>query len=105
MALGMSVGMSVGGGMLLWSVARARGRAAVAGLVRAGAAAVAGGVLGYLAGAGAVALLGPSGVWANAGAAVLGAVVALVAGGAVVALVDRADAEAVTRLVRRGGNG
>ncbi|TYB70409.1 virulence factor MviN [Nonomuraea sp. PA05] len=105
MALGMSVGMSVGGGLLLRSVVRARGAAAVAGLVRAGAAAVGGGVLGYLAGAGVVALLGVSGVWANVGAAVLGAVVALVVGGAVVALVDRADAEAVTGLLRRGGNG
>ncbi|WP_344475721.1 murein biosynthesis integral membrane protein MurJ [Nonomuraea monospora] len=105
MALGMSVGMSVGGGLLLRSVVRARGAAAVAGLVRAGAAAVAGGVLGYLAGAGAVALLGVSGVWANVGAAVLGAVVALVVGGGVVALVDRGDAEAVTGSLRRGGNG
>nr|WP_206067149.1 lipid II flippase MurJ [Nonomuraea sp. FMUSA5-5] len=103
MALGMSVGMSVGGGMLLWSVARARGRAAVAGLVKAGGAAVGGGGLGFVAGAGAVAMLDVSGVWGNVGAAVLGAVVALLVGGAVVVLVDRGDAEVVTGLLRRGG--
>ncbi|UBU09796.1 murein biosynthesis integral membrane protein MurJ [Nonomuraea gerenzanensis] len=106
MALGMSVGMSVGGGLLLRSVVAARGRAAVAGLLRAGAAAVGGGLLGYLAGAGVVALLGVSGVWANVGAAVLGAVVALVVGGAVVALADRPDTDALTGLLRRrGGDG
>ncbi|WP_043628216.1 murein biosynthesis integral membrane protein MurJ [Nonomuraea candida] len=105
MALGMSAGMSVGGAMLLGSVARARGSGAVAGLARATGAAAAGGVLGYLAGAGVVALLGVSGVWANVGAAVLAAVVALAVGAAVVALTDRADAAAVAGLLRRGGTG
>ncbi|MGP4101609.1 murein biosynthesis integral membrane protein MurJ [Nonomuraea sp. KM90] len=105
MALGMSVGMSVGGAVLLGSVVRARGSAAVAGLLRASGAAVAGGVLGYLAGAGVVRWLGAGGIWPNAGAAVLAAVVALVVGAAVVAVVDRADAGAVAGLLRRGGSG
>ncbi|MFC5834928.1 murein biosynthesis integral membrane protein MurJ [Nonomuraea insulae] len=103
MALGMSVGMSVGGAMLLGSVVRARGSLAVAGLGRAGGAAVAGGVLGYLAGAGVVGWLGVSDIWPNVGAAVLAAVVALAVGGGVVALVDREDAGAVAGLLRRGG--
>ncbi|PZG07564.1 murein biosynthesis integral membrane protein MurJ, partial [Nonomuraea aridisoli] len=84
MALGMSVGMSVGGALLLGSVLRARGRAAVAGLPRAVGASAAGGLLGFLAGAGVVALLGPSGLWPSAGATVLAAVVALGVGAAVV---------------------
>ncbi|MET7335465.1 lipid II flippase MurJ [Nonomuraea sp. NPDC005650] len=105
LALGMSVGMSVGGALLLGSVVRARGSAAVAGLARAVAAAAAGGFLGYLAGAGTVELVGASGIWPNVWATVLAAVVALVVGAVVVALVDRADADAVAGLLRRGGSG
>ena len=104
MALGMSVGMSVGGAVLLGSVVRARGSAAVAGLLRASGAAVAGGGLGYLAGAGVVRWLGAGGIWPNVGAAALAAVVALAVGAVVVAVVDRADAGAVAGLLRRGGS-
>lgn len=103
MALGMSVGMTVGGGLLLAYVVRARGSDAVAGLLRASAAAVAGGVLGYVAGAGVVAWLGASGILPNVGAAVLAAVVAVAVGAAVVAVVDRADAGVVAGLLKRGG--
>ncbi|MFC4010253.1 murein biosynthesis integral membrane protein MurJ [Nonomuraea purpurea] len=103
MALGMSVGMSVGGALLLGSVVRVRGRAAAAGLLRATGAAVTGGLLGYLAGAGVVGWLGASGMWANLGAAVLAALVALVVGAAALAVVDRDDAGAVAGLLRRGG--
>ncbi|MEV0234892.1 lipid II flippase MurJ [Nonomuraea sp. NPDC050786] len=103
MALGMSVGMSVGGALLLGSVVRARGSGAMAGLPRAAGAALGGGLLGYLAGAGVVELLGASGIWPNVWAAVLAAVVALVVGAAVVAVVDKADAATVAGLVRRGG--
>ncbi|MET8869981.1 lipid II flippase MurJ [Nonomuraea sp. NPDC004580] len=105
MALGMSIGMSVGGGWLLVSVVRTRGGAAAAGLPRALGAAVAGGGAGFLAGAGVVGLLGAVSLWANVGAAVLGAVVALAVGVAVVALVDRPDAASVAGLLRRGGAG
>ncbi|NUP02241.1 MAG: virulence factor MviN [Nonomuraea sp.] len=105
MALGMSVGMTVGGALLLASVVRARGTGAVAGLPRASAAAVAGGVLGYLAGAGVVAWLGATGIWPNVGAVVLAAIVAVAVGAAVVAAVDRPDAGVVAGLLKRGGGG
>ncbi|MFG6202228.1 murein biosynthesis integral membrane protein MurJ [Nonomuraea sp. JJY05] len=105
LALGMSVGMSVGGALLLGSVVRARGSAAVAGLPRAAAAAAGGGLLGYLAAAGVVGLIGASGIWPNVWATILAAVVALVVGAVVVALVDRADTDAVAGLLRRGGPG
>ncbi|WP_245765514.1 murein biosynthesis integral membrane protein MurJ [Nonomuraea jiangxiensis] len=105
LALGTSVGMSVGGGMLLASVVRARGSGAVAGLLRAVGAAAGGGVLGYLAGAGVVGWLGFTGIWPNVVATVVAAVVALVVGAVVVALVDREDAGAVAGLLRRGGPG
>ncbi|MFI7636223.1 murein biosynthesis integral membrane protein MurJ [Nonomuraea sp. NPDC049400] len=103
MALGMSVGMSVGGALLLGSVIRARGSGAVAGLPRAAGAALGGGLLGYLAGAGVVGLIGAGGIWPNAWAAVLAALVALVVGAAVMAVVDRADAATVAALLRRSG--
>nr|WP_308126889.1 lipid II flippase MurJ [Nonomuraea guangzhouensis] len=102
MALGMTVGMTAGGALLLASVVLARGRAAVAGLGRAALASVAGGGAGYLAGAAVVGVLGARGIWPNAGAAVLAALVAFVAGGVVVALVDRPTARAVAGSFRRG---
>ncbi|WP_328808552.1 murein biosynthesis integral membrane protein MurJ [Nonomuraea montanisoli] len=105
MALGMSVGMTAGGVLLLASVVRVRGRGAAAGLARAGAAAVAGGLAGYLAGAGVVAALGPESFWGQIGAVLAGAVAALAAGGLVVALVDRADATAVAGTLVRGRRG
>ncbi|MER6582894.1 lipid II flippase MurJ [Nonomuraea sp. NPDC001023] len=103
MALGMSVGMTAGGVVLLGAVVRSRGSGAAAGLPRAAGAAVAGGVLGYLAGAGVVRWLGVSGIWPNVGAVVLAAVVAVAVGAAVVAVVDRPDARVVAGLLRRGG--
>ncbi|GAA2269748.1 lipid II flippase MurJ [Nonomuraea roseoviolacea subsp. roseoviolacea] len=105
MALGMSVGMTAGGVLLLVSVVRVRGRGAAAGLGRAGAAAVAGGLAGYLAGAGVVAVLGAESFWGQIGAVLAGAVAALAAGGLVVALVDRADATAVAGTLVRARRG
>ncbi|MET7463948.1 lipid II flippase MurJ [Nonomuraea sp. NPDC005501] len=102
MALGMSVGMTVGGALLMVSVVRARGREAAAGLGRAALAAVAGGVAGYLAGAGVVAALDPQGFWGQIGALPAAAVAALAAGGLVVALVDRDDARALAGTLVRG---
>ncbi|MCK2216621.1 virulence factor MviN [Actinomadura sp. ATCC 31491] len=105
MALGMSAGMTAGGALLLAAVVRARGRGAAAGLGRALGAAAGGGVLGCLAGGAVAGWLGAQGLWANVWAAVLAvvvaAVVALVVGGVVVAAVDRADARAVTGMLRR----
>ncbi|MFF0774411.1 murein biosynthesis integral membrane protein MurJ [Nonomuraea wenchangensis] len=101
MALGMSIGMTAGGVLLLGAVVRARGGGAAAGLGRALGAAAGGGALGYLAGDAVAGWLGAEGIWANVGAAVLAAVVAAGVGGAVAAVVDRADAGAVTAMLRR----
>ncbi|GGO76037.1 murein biosynthesis integral membrane protein MurJ [Nonomuraea cavernae] len=103
LALGMTVGMTVGGGLLLASVVSARGRGTAKGLGRAAVAAVAGGGAAYLAGAAVVAWIGARGIWPNVGAVVLAAIVATAAGGLVVALVDRADARAVAGRLTRGG--
>ncbi|WP_188193844.1 murein biosynthesis integral membrane protein MurJ [Nonomuraea sp. SYSU D8015] len=103
MALGMSVGMSAGGALLLASVVRARGGGAVTGLWRAVGAATAGGSAGYLAGDAVVRWLGAQGMWPSAGAAALAAVVALGAGAAIVTALDRPDARALTGLLRRRG--
>jgi putative peptidoglycan lipid II flippase len=102
LALGMTAGMTAGGALLLGSVVRARGGAAVAGLPRAVAAAVAGGVVAFLAGSAVVTWVGARGVWPNLGAVVLAALVALALGGLVAALVDRPAARSVAGLIRRG---
>ncbi|MEU0571134.1 lipid II flippase MurJ [Nonomuraea sp. NPDC005983] len=102
LALGMTVGMTVGGGLLLVSVVRTRGRAAVAGLGRATFAAVAGGAAGYVAGAAVAGWLDARGVWPNVLATAVAALVALVAGGLVVALADGADTREVAGPLIRG---
>lgn len=105
MALGMTVGMTVGGALLLIFVVGARGRAAMAGLGRAGLAAVLGGVAGFLTGALAAEALGAVGVWPNVGVTALTAVVALAVGGVVVLAVDRHDATLVAGALGRGRRG
>jgi putative peptidoglycan lipid II flippase len=103
LALGSAAGMTVGGTLLAISVRAARGPAALRGIGRAAAAAVLGGVLGWLAGAGVVAWLDLEGVWPNVLAAGLAGLAGLVVGGLVVALVDRPDVrEVVARFARRG---
>ncbi|MER6948920.1 lipid II flippase MurJ [Nonomuraea sp. NPDC000554] len=102
LALGMTAGMTVGGVLLLVSVARTRGRAAVAGLGRATFAAVAGGMAGYVAGAAVAGWLDARGVWPNVLAAAVAALVALVAGGLVVALADGPDIREVAGPLLRG---
>lgn len=104
MALGMTAGMTVGGGALLFLVVRARDRSAMAGLGRAGAAAVVGGVTGFGAGAAVASALGATGTWANVGATMLAAVVALAVGGGAVVLMDRADARMVAGALSRRGS-
>ncbi|WP_336208981.1 murein biosynthesis integral membrane protein MurJ [Nonomuraea sp. LPB2021202275-12-8] len=104
MALGMTVGMTAGGGLLLLFVARERGRAAMAGLGRAGSAAVAGGVAGFVAGAAVARAFGAAGIWPNVWATLLAAAVAAAVGGCVVALVDRADARMVAGALGRRGS-
>ncbi|GAA0920316.1 murein biosynthesis integral membrane protein MurJ [Nonomuraea longicatena] len=102
LALGMSVGMTVGGMVLLVAVVRVRGGAAVAGLWRAGAAALAGGGAAFLVGAAVVAVIRPVGTWAELSAIALGGVLALAAGVLVAVLVDRPDARALAARFRRG---
>lgn len=104
MALGMTAGMTVGGGVLLFFVVRARGGSTMAGLGRAGVAAVVGGAAGFGTGAAVASVFGATGIWANVGAALLAAVVALVVGGGVVILMDRADARMVAGALSRRGN-
>lgn len=105
LALGMSVGMTVGGALLLASVARARGSAAVTGLARATGAAVAGGAAGYAAGASVAGWLGATGTWANVGATAVAGLAAAAVGVALTAAMDRPDARALLGMVlrRRGG--
>lgn len=88
---GSAVGMTAGAVLLLVSVVRARGARAVAGLPRAALAAVLGGVVGYAAGAGVVALAGDTGVWGSVVVTALAACAAALAGGIVAAAVDFRD--------------
>lgn len=114
LAIGQTVGMTLGGTLLAGSVLRARGREALTGVPRAALAAVLGGGAGFLAGAWLVdsrltgTLMSGSGVdrWGGmvtAGpAALAAAVVALTVGALVVAAVDRRDLSAVlSRLIAR----
>ncbi|TXK40433.1 murein biosynthesis integral membrane protein MurJ [Nonomuraea sp. C10] len=105
LGLGMTVGMTAGGALMLGYVVAARGRAAMAGLGRALGAAVAGGAAGFLAGAWAASGIGAHGVWANLGVTLLAAVVAVAVGAGVVVLVDRDDARAVAGVLRRRAPG
>lgn len=103
LALGQTLGMTVGGVLLLASVLRARGAEAVRGVPRAGAAALLGGGVGFLAGAGVVSLLGATGPLESAAVAVLAGLSACVAGVLAAASVDRGDLRAV--LFRGVGSG
>jgi putative peptidoglycan lipid II flippase len=106
LAAGSAVGMTAGAAVLLVSVVRDRGARAVAGLPRAVLAALAGGLAGWLAGAGVVALAGDAGVWGSVAVTVLAALAAGLAGVAVAAATDPADVRAALARVRpRGGGG
>jgi putative peptidoglycan lipid II flippase len=94
LGLGNSAGMSVAGGLLLVALARARGRAALAGLGRAVLAGLFAGVAGALAGYGCARGLETVGRPSNLGVAALAAVLA---GGVFLAvsyLIDRRDLRA-----------
>jgi putative peptidoglycan lipid II flippase len=101
LAAGQAVGMTAGGALLLASVFAARGAAALQGVSRATLAAVLGGGAGFLAGAGAVRLVGDGGPWTGLVAAALAGLVALAAGVAVTAGADRDDLAAVLSRFRR----
>ncbi|MGI5156719.1 murein biosynthesis integral membrane protein MurJ [Microbispora sp. CA-102843] len=103
LALGQAAGMTVGAGLLLASVVRARGTRAVHGVPRAGLAALLGGGAGFLAGAAAARLpLSGEGPWGGLLTAALAGLTAVVVGVLVAALVDRGDLTAALSGVRRG---
>ncbi|MBE3013118.1 virulence factor MviN [Microbispora sp. NEAU-D428] len=103
LALGQAAGMTVGAGLLLASVVRARGARAVHGVPRAGLAALLGGGAGFLAGAAAARLpLSGEGPWGGLLTAALAGLTAVAAGMLVAALVDRRDLTGALSGVRRG---
>ncbi|GAA4084607.1 murein biosynthesis integral membrane protein MurJ [Nonomuraea soli] len=104
LALGSTLGMSVGGVLIGLAVRRAHGSRALAGLGRALAAAVAGAVVAFLAGTALAWPLREAGAAASLAVAVGAAVLA--GGGflAVASVVDREDAKAALgRVLRRRG--
>lgn len=107
LGLGSTVGMTVGGALLLAAVGRGRHRAALAGTGRAVAAAVLGGAAGCGAGTGVALLAGETGAVLAAGTALVAGAVALGAGAAVAAAVDRPDLRAALDRIgpRRRGHG
>ncbi|GAA0443061.1 membrane protein [Acrocarpospora corrugata] len=100
LALGQAAGMSVAGLLLLLSVRRAYGPAALIGVPRAGLAAVLGGGTAYLAGSAVVALFGPRPLWPSVLETAVAGLVALAAGTLVAAAIDRGDLR--TLLSRKG---
>ncbi|WP_214107340.1 murein biosynthesis integral membrane protein MurJ [Acrocarpospora catenulata] len=101
LALGQAVGMTVGGVLLLLSVRRARGPAALSGAGRAGLAAVLGGGAACLAGYGVVLILGPGEFWWSVLATAVAGLVAAAAGGLVTAMVDSHDLRTLLARLRK----
>jgi putative peptidoglycan lipid II flippase len=106
LGLGNSIGMTVGGALLLRALRRAAGAAALAGVFRTGAVAVPAGALAGAAGARAADLVGGnvpgSAVVATLAVAALAGGVALVVFAAVVALLDRRTLTDSLARLRRG---
>ncbi len=101
LGLGNSVGMTVGGALLLAALVRARGRAVLAGLARAGAATLAGAAAGAAAGYATAAAAGTAGQVRNVTSAVLAALAAAAVYAAITYAVDGRDLRSViTRRVR-----
>ncbi|GIH94618.1 murein biosynthesis integral membrane protein MurJ [Planobispora siamensis] len=95
LALGSTIGMTVGGILLALAVLRARGGAALAGIWRALAAAAAGGAAAYAAGLAVVTACGEVPTWVCVPVGVGAAVAGTVAFAAVAAVLDRPDAHAL----------
>ena len=95
LGLGNAVGMTAAGVLLVGTLVRARGRAAVRGLPRALAAGVAGGVAGGAAGGAVAALLGTGSQPLNIGAAALAALVAAAVFAVFAFVIDGRDLRAV----------
>jgi len=102
LALGQTVGVTVGGAALLIAVLRARGAAAAHGLPRALLAALLGGVCGFLAGSWVAALPGETGPWAGVAVTALAGAAALTAGLLAAAVAAQRDLAAVLASARRG---
>ncbi|MEV7970624.1 lipid II flippase MurJ [Sphaerisporangium sp. NPDC088356] len=103
LALGSAAGMTAGGALLLAAVARTRGSAALAGVVRASLAAVLGGGAGFLAGLLIISRLSVHGPVANVGVAALAGLAAVTVSLAVVLVMDRRDLASVLSRVRGRG--
>ncbi|HXP53909.1 MAG TPA: lipid II flippase MurJ [Streptosporangiaceae bacterium] len=106
LGLGTTIGLIAAALALIAAVRRALGRAALAGLPRAGLAGLGGGLAGAAAGAGVSVALRVQGFFPNAAVTVLAAATATVAFLAVTFLTDGGDLRAVTTpLLRRFGRG
>jgi putative peptidoglycan lipid II flippase len=109
LGLGNSIGLTAAGIALLVAVRRARGRAALSGVLRACAAGLAAAVAGGLAGAGVSAALATLGLLQNAGVVILACIAALLAFGLVAFALDGGELRALAGRLRarfgRGGPG
>ncbi|MGH3322017.1 MAG: virulence factor MviN, partial [Streptosporangiaceae bacterium] len=103
LGLGNTLGMTLAGALLIASMARARGRRALGGVVRAVVAGVLGGLCGYAAGAGVSMAIGPVALWGSVGSAAATGLAALTAFAVVAFALDRHDLWAVVR--RRASDG
>lgn len=101
LALGSTIGMTVGGILLIFAVFKARGATALEGAWRALLAAVAGGVAAWGAGLGVTTALGEVSRWECVAVGVAAAVVGAVVFAAVAIMIDRADAQALLARLRR----
>jgi putative peptidoglycan lipid II flippase len=95
LGLGNTIGMTVGGVVLLGAVRRVRGRAALAGTARAALAGLAGAVAGAAAGAALSSALPASGFVLNAGLAILACGCVTLVFGGVALVLDGGDLRAV----------
>jgi putative peptidoglycan lipid II flippase len=95
LGIGNAAGMTLAGVLLLATLVRARGRAAVRGVPRALAAGIAGAAAGGGAGAAVAAAAGTGGTWLNLGAAALAALTAAAVFAALAFVIDGRDLRAV----------
>ncbi|MGJ6965567.1 murein biosynthesis integral membrane protein MurJ [Streptosporangium sp. G11] len=102
LALGSTVGMTVGGLLLTVAVLRARGAAALAGTPRTLLAALAGGAAAWAAGLALVGAFGTVSVPASVGVGLAAAVAGVAAFALVALIIDRQDVRALPARLRRG---
>ncbi|MEU3167333.1 lipid II flippase MurJ [Streptosporangium sp. NPDC006930] len=102
LGLGSTVGMTVGGLLLVVAVLRTRGAAALAGAPRTLLATVAGGAAAWGAGLTLVNALGAVSTWEFVAAGLAAGVAGVVAFAAVAVMIDRQDVQALAARLRRG---